>query len=474
MKQTILFFLSITLLFHLLQCSSTQEKEQSETAQVDPKTTTSVPTKRESSGEAEQDSPKTKTTMKEIPTEVVDLNQIQIFPMPNPESKLIKITKNKEGNPVALLSLETSSSGLDLVDSILKGEIVEHAVVIRNEKGEEIGRAPVNVMEYEIEEIATNKGEKKILLTESGAEIDIKKSTELPPIVRKAKVRTFGKNELIPQYIEINKNLKEGSFISVNLELLYVKPFAEMDCSSSESPENQEFCSKDLYQTIQSEIQSSISEKESILNKAVGEMKEDISISKDYREQLAPRLRKNTNKYRSEIKSNVSKLNNDKLKAATTGKYYYREWRLVSIPKYFQVTYAEPPMPERKKKVLIDYTYFNPNETSTEAIEAEQMKNKDIVIEVNAPKQDPSNISSNQTQDQDSKTVPQDAQRVSLEQAQKQDIGVGSNCIIYLKQGKFFRGKIVSLEGYSSILVEVSGNVIEVQKKDIEVIYVPK
>lgn len=465
MKQTILFFLSITLLFHLLQCSSTQEKEQSETAQVDPKTTTSVPTKRESSGEAEQDSPKTKTTMKEIPTEVVDLNQIQIVPMPNPESKLLKITKNKEGSPIALLSLETSNSGLDLVGSILKGEILEHAIVIRNEKGEEVGRAPVNVIEYEIEEIATNKGETKILLTESGAEIGIKKSNELPPITRKAKVRTFGKNELIPQYIEINKNLKEGSFVSVNLELLYVKPFAELDCSSSESADNQEFCSKDFHQTVQSEIQSSISEKESILNKAVAEMKEDVSISKDYREQLALRLRKNTNKYRSEIKSNVSNVNNDKLKAAATGKYYYREWRLASVPKYFQVTYTDSPKPERKKKVTTDYTYFGPNESSTEAVEAEQIKNKDIVIEVNT-KQNPSSTSpSSQTQD---------AKKISFEQAQRQDIGVGSNCIIYLKSGKFFRGKIVSLDGYSSIQVEVSGNVIEVQKKDIEVIYVPK
>ncbi len=453
MKKKTFILISLIYFFTLFHCQTPQETS---TPDSDSKPETS----RDRSAKPAEVKPK------EVPTEVIDLNQIKIVPMPDPESGVLKITKNKEGKPIILLSLETSNSGLDLVGSILRGEVLEHAIVIRNEKGEEIGRAPVNVLQYEVEEIATNKGQKKILLTESGTEVEIKKSNELPPIQKKASIRTFTREELIPQYVEINKNLGEGSYVSVNLELTLAKPFAELDCYSSELDENESSCSRDFHNSIKTEIKNSISEKESILSRAISEMKED-SLPKEYREQLILRLRKNTNEYRSDIRESVKNINQQKLESKPAlGTYYYREWRLSNTPKYFPISYVDPPKIERKKKTQTDYTYFGPNEESTEAIEEADIKSKNIIIEI-APS-DASVSLEKKSQ------ISEDSQKMSLEQAQRQDIGVGSNCIIYLKSGKFFRAKIVSLDGYQSIQVEVNGNVMDVLKKDIEVIYIPK
>lgn len=440
MKKKTLIVLTLISFFTLFQCQTPEPKEE----------------------------PKFKAPEK--PTEVIDLNQIKIVPMTNPESGTLKITKNKEGKAIALLSLEDSNSGLNLAESILNGEILEHAIIIRNEKGEEIGRAPVNVLQYEIEEIATNKGEKKILLTESGSEVGIKQSNELPPVTKRAKVRTFQKNEIIPQYIELTKKPNDGTFVSVNLELIYAKPFAELHCypSGTES-DTFEYCSKDFHNSIKTEIQRNVKEKESILTNAVYNMKED-SIPKEYREKLNLRLEKNTNDYRADIKNNIGEINKlkfpDKLDRPSPGSYYYREWRLASSPKYFQVSYVDSPKTERKKKIQTDYTYFAPNDNSLEAVEEAELKKKNIVIEI-----DTSKLAS---KSEEKTEISQDSQKVSLEQAQRQEIGIGSNCIIYLKSGKFFRAKIVSLNNYESIQVEVNGTVIDVLKKDIEVIYIPK
>lgn len=465
MKKKIFFVISLLSFFILFQCQSFQEADSPvESINVEKQESASDVSQSPAARSMGSETANTISKKEHKPTELIDLNQIKIVPMPDPESNFLKITKNKEGKPVALLSLDPSNSGLDLVGSILGGEILEHSVVIRNEKGEELGRAPVNVLQYEVEEIAKNKGEKKILLTESGSEVDIKKTNELPPIEKKAKIYTFKGNEIIPQYIEINKNPNEGSYVSVNLELTYAKPYAELDCYSSESEANSNsFCSRDFHKDIQTEIQNSIKEKESILTRAISEMKDD-SLPRQYREQLALRLRKNTNEYRSGIKTNVENVNQQKLSGKTsTGSYYYREWRLASSPKYFQISYLDSPKIERKKKTQTDYTYFAPNEKSTEAVEETELKGKNIVIEIDTSK------SNAETSD-----ISLNSQKVSLEQAQKQEIGVGSNCIIYLKSGKFFRAKIVSLDSYESVQVEVNGTVIDVLKKDIEVIYIPK
>jgi len=412
------------------------------------------------------------------PSEVIDLNQVKMVPMLDPDGKVIKITQNEDGKPVALLSLEYSSSGLDVIDAIQRGEVLEHSIVIRDEKGEEIGRAPINILQYEVEELSSNRGEKKILFTNSGSEINIKKTNELPPIQRRGKVRVFKSNEVIPQYIELKYLPKEGSYISAYLELIYVKPYLDVICKDSSSSESalskeSKTCPPNFHLDVNQDFQSVIQEKEEILSQAVSNMNSN-SIPKEYREKLVFAPKRTTNEYRMSIKNRVNDKNPKKFETSEDifanhaepypngTRYYYREWRLVSSPQFFMTTTKDTPV-QTHKRVETDYTYFESNEQSQEA----EIEN--VVIEVESLKNE--KVPTEQTSRED---LPSDSKKISLEEAKKQEIGIGSNCKIYLKTGKYFSAKLISLEGYQSIQVEVNGQIIEVPKKDIEVIYFPK
>jgi hypothetical protein len=418
----------------------------------------------------------------ENPSEVIDLNQVKMVPMLDPDGKIIKITTNEDGKPVALLSLEYSNSGLDVIDAIQRGEILEHAIIIRDETGDEIGKAPINILQYEVDEIASNRGEHKILFTNSGSEINIKKSNELPPVERRGRVRIFKNNEIIPQYIELKKQPKEGAHISAYIELIYVKPYMDAVCKKSEDSDSRESVGVDandvacpgrnFHDEVKSDTESVIQEKQSILSTAVSQMTNSTSIPKEYREQLVLSPKKEINEYRNSIKSNVNKSNPEKFSGEKEdlfsnhavghphgSRYYYREWRLVSSPRFFQISTTDTPRKAHKRKVVTDYTHFENGEDSTQA----EVEN--VVIEVSQP--------------EPAKTVtkteiPEESKKFSLQQAAKQKIGKGSPCKIYLKTGRFFAATLVDLEGYEAIQVEVNGQVMDVPKKDIEVIYFPK
>jgi hypothetical protein len=403
-----------------------------------------------------------------------------MVPMLDPDSNMIKITTNEKGRPVALLSLEYTNSGIDVIDAIRRGEILEHNIIIRDQKGEELGRAPINIIQYEVEEIASNKGEQKILLTNSGSGINLKKSNELPPISRKGKVRLFQNNEVIPQYIELSHQPPENSYVSAYIELTYVKPYMAGVCEDKslvnkpEDPTYKTDCEEEkiFYQEVENDNNEVIREKETILTQAVSEMKDDSSIPEPYKEKLVFSPKKSATFYKSGIKQRVINKNPKPFKDTEDphgnftpnihgSRYLYREWKLISNPRFFQITTVETPRKELRsvpKYTETDFTHFEPDEKS-EVAEVE-----DVVIEVNKP---------NDATKDTSKVSPE-AKTVSLSTAERKNIGVGSQCIVNLKTGKYFTGKLLRLEGYDSIQVEVNGQPIDVPKKDIELIYFPK
>lgn len=407
------------------------------------------------------------------PSEIIDLNQVKMVPMLDPDGKIIKITTNEDGKPVALLSLEYSRSGLDVIDAIQRGEILEHSIIIRDEKGVEIGRAPINILQYEVEELSTNRGEHKILFTNSGSEINIKKSNELPPVERRGKVRVFKNNEVIPQYIELKRQPAEGSYVSAYIELIYAKPYMEAVCAEGgEGLTKEKSCSGEFHSAVKADTESVIQEKQGVLTEAVSKMNGSTSIPKDYREKLVFSPKKSVEEYRGSIKGKVEEHNPKKFEGESEDlfanhavgvpngtRYYYREWRLISSPQFFEISTKDSPRKELRRRVEADYTHFENGEQSQEA----EIEN--VVIEVSQPETIKEEVKAD---------LPADSRKVSLNEAQRQDIGAGSNCKVYLKSGKYFPAKLITLEGYNTIQVEVNGQPIEVPKKDIEVIYFPK
>ena len=282
----------------------------------------------------------------------INLNNIGMQPLgaSSSNSQIIEIRKNSEGNPVALLELDYKNSGLNVIQEIKNGKILEHNIVIMDSQGREIGRAPINFIAFEVEEITSSVQSQKLLFTDSGSEVEYDKSDrpEPQPLERRARLKVYEDGARVPQYVELNRTPENGSTISIYLELVYIQPFYSELCNAAQTdcPAVERVAFKD----VRRDNEETMSEIEDKVNKTLqrsgeGNEAEVVALESDA---LVFRLKKPVEDYKEGIKKEIKKLNkrpstnqeNDPYvnHTARSGDYlHYREWKLLTVPRYFQI-----------------------------------------------------------------------------------------------------------------------------------------
>ncbi|MBU44023.1 MAG: hypothetical protein CMN76_12445 [Spirochaetaceae bacterium] len=282
----------------------------------------------------------------------INLNNIGMQPLgaANNNSQIIEIRKNSEGNPVALLELDYKNSGLNVIQEIKNGKILEHNIVIMDAQGREIGRAPINFIAFEVEEITSSVQSQKLLFTDSGSEVEYDKSDrpEPQPLERRARLKVYEDGARVPQYVELKRSPASGSTVSIYLELVYIQPFYSELCASGDK--DCPSVEKVAFKQIEKDNQETLTEIEDKVNKTLqrsgeGNEAEVVALESDA---LVFRLKKPVEEYKEGIQREIKKLNkrptnnedNDPYVNYTArgGDYlHYREWKLLTVPRYFQI-----------------------------------------------------------------------------------------------------------------------------------------
>ncbi|MEQ8352919.1 MAG: hypothetical protein RH862_15635 [Leptospiraceae bacterium] len=296
----------------------------------------------------------------------INLNNIGMQPLgaASKNSQIIEIRKNSEGNPVALLELDYKNSGLNVIQEIKNGKILEHNIVIMDSQGREIGRAPINFIAFEVEEITSSVQSQKLLFTDSGSEVEYDKSDrpEPQPLERRARLKVYEDGARVPQYVELSRSPESGTTVSIYLELVYIQPFYSELCQSGQN--DCPSVERVAFKAVKKDNEETMSEIEERVNKSLqrsgeGNEAEVVALESDA---LVFRLKKPVEDYKEGIKREIKKLNkrpttnqdNDPYvnHTARSGDYlHYREWKLLTVPRYFQIkNETSRPMPSTQGK----------------------------------------------------------------------------------------------------------------------------
>ena len=292
-------------------------------------------------------------------SEEINLNNIGMRPLGarSANQSIIEIRKNSEGNPVALLELDYKNSGLNVIQEIKKGKILEHNIVIMDSRGREIGRAPINFIAFEVEEISSSVQSQKLLFTDSGSEVEYDKSDrpEEQPLERRAHLKVYEDGASVPQYVELKQAPEDGTTVSIYLELVYIQPYYSELCKAEQAdcPSVEKVAFKEVHKD-NAETMSEIEEKvnETLQKSREGKEAEVVALESDA---LVFRLKKPVEDYKAGIKKQIKNLNkrpgdnteNDPYVNYTAkgGDYlHYREWKLLTVPRYFTIKNESKPV----------------------------------------------------------------------------------------------------------------------------------
>lgn len=276
---------------------------------------------------------------------IIDLNLIQLTA---PVDKSIRtigpeeipIYENDKGEGYLFLNFKFAGSGLNVIEMIKKGEIVDHNIIIRDSHGEIIGKEPINFTAFtKTETITIQQG---LVVTEDSVrnplpEVQKKmvKDASFAPVI-------YSDKDEVPQTISFLKGKREpvdGDWISINLELKYLNPFFHEYCyeENNNCTSTRENLFNDLSKATQKKLQEKInySPNESRQSKPVPN---DLPISS---------VQENVNVLNKGLNlpdgRSIGSQREKVIDPTSTGSYadgfglYYREWNLVSVPKYFRI-----------------------------------------------------------------------------------------------------------------------------------------
>lgn len=289
----------------------------------------------------------------------INLNNIGMQPLgaASTDSRIIEIRENSEGNPVALLELDYQNSGLNVIQEIKNGRILEHHIVIMDAQGREIGRAPINFIAFEVDEITSSVQSEKLLFTDSGSQVEYEKSDRPrpQPLQRRARLKVYEDGARVPQYVELKRAPENGSTVSIYLELVYIQPFYSELCQSTDKdcPAVEKVAFKEVRKDNEETMKAIEERVNATLEKTTeGNEAEVVALESDA---LVFRLKKPVEDYKEGIKRAIKNLNRRPLNneendpyvnyTAESGDYlHYREWKLLTVPRYFQIRNGTGPI----------------------------------------------------------------------------------------------------------------------------------
>ena len=226
--------------------------------------------------------------------------------------------------PFIQLDLFFEYAGISIIEEIIAGTIIDHHIVVLNQKGEIIAKQPVNFQAYEILETKTEVMRNKVIVGESKKPVKVNSTTPETKVTREAIERQYSDRDTVPQVLEIfdGKVPSPGEYISIYLELTYVHPYLEPNCESYNG--NCFGAKQKFFEDVTSRNRREL---DILRNRYVnGEIAQFPNLTKEEQ---------------SEFKTNI------KVKIETTNgmygpkhsftKFFFREWNLVSSPRFFRI-----------------------------------------------------------------------------------------------------------------------------------------
>lgn len=178
-----------------------------------------------------------KTMQVPVHSERIDLNAIK---MEGSESgdRIVEILQNKKGENYIALNLVYKDSGINIIEGIKSGEIMDHSIVVCDNEGNEIGREPINFQAFTLTTIETIRTEKdeQFVLSEDGSLFGkeslakTSKSSQMDPNFQH---KSYNLEDRVPQIIPLIALPKVGTFISIYIELTYFAHFIDELCDET-------------------------------------------------------------------------------------------------------------------------------------------------------------------------------------------------------------------------------------------------
>jgi len=336
-----------------------------------------------------------KTIVYKVPSEQINLNLVKMITAAEvakeaeeesntEETKKVQLSSDpyvnveysENNKPFIRLELYFKDSGLNIIEEIKNGTILEHKIVVKNHKGETISAQPVNFQAYEVTETKIEKVRNKVVIGETKEKFKLSDLGKESKSYKESEPRRYSDDSPIPQALELDpkKVPSAGEFISIFLEITYVNPFLEGVCDEL----NQD-CERDKVIMFRHIAERNKSELESLRGSyeegdfrkfkslTPDEVESEKKIIKDKIFALNNSLNTSLPKEQANIKSNrsfpgsgfasttfketkttangsveterVGTINAfvDQTQNYDGNKYFYREWNLVSFPRFFKI-----------------------------------------------------------------------------------------------------------------------------------------
>lgn len=226
--------------------------------------------------------------------------------------------------PFIQLDLFFEDAGISIIEEIIAGTIIDHHIVALNQKGEIIAKQPVNFQAYEILETKTEVMRNKVIVGESKKPVKVNSTTPETRVSREAIERQYSDRDSVPQVLEIfeGKVPNPGEYISIYLELTYVHPHLEPNCESYGGN-----CNAAKQKFFEDVTIRNRRELDILRNRYVnGEIAPFPTLTKE--EQI---------EFKTNIKSKIETTNGTFGPKHGFTKFFFREWNLVSSPRYFRI-----------------------------------------------------------------------------------------------------------------------------------------
>ncbi|MBU44022.1 MAG: hypothetical protein CMN76_12440 [Spirochaetaceae bacterium] len=271
---------------------------------------------------------------------VIDLNRIVVGPVDPDKEGRLRIHTDDEGQPVALVEVDYSRAGLNVPQAIRDGKILEHEVLLRDHKGEILGRAPLNFSSFRFERITEQKKARRFLILPNATSVTVEEAEDPEPKTRiVAHIKNYTDRDAIPQSIELKRRPDTDYPVTLQVRMTLIDPYLAPLCKE---------CLEDpLYREARSDYDEALARLREL--EANPDLLQEDTATEAVRapQELAQLAHKKAESYRASIKNAISRMNetSHKIKEgkiknhSSNGNFIqYRQWHLYSRPYFFRVS----------------------------------------------------------------------------------------------------------------------------------------
>lgn len=268
---------------------------------------------------------------------IIDLNRVIVGPVDPDNQGRLRIHTDDQGKPVALVEVDYSRAGLNVPQAIREGRILEHEVLIRDHKGEILGRAPLNFSSFRFEKITEQRKARRFLILPNATSVTVEEEGDSEPKTRiVAHIRNYTDRDAIPQSIELDRRPDSEFPVTLQVRMTLIDPYVAPLCKE---------CLEDpLYSDARKDYEEALSKLKAL--EANPELLQDDSAEKEPA-RLSRLAHQKADVYRRSVKEAIATMNkrshqiqNGKILNHTSDGNFiqYREWNLYSRPYFFYVS----------------------------------------------------------------------------------------------------------------------------------------